>query len=142
MQLANKDGTVNSNYGYLANIEKWHGKSQFAWCIDKLRDDINSRQALINYNQPRYKYEGNKDFVCTISQQFITRKGKLDSIVLMRSNDLIYGLTYDIVWFTGLQILLAEILDIAVGKYNHYAASLHVYQRHFKMLEDMAHRKL
>jgi thymidylate synthase len=140
--LADPNGTVNSNYGFIVNVEKWNGISQFGWCVKKLLADINTRQAIINYNMPRYKYEGNKDFVCTISQQFLFRKGKLDCITLMRSNDLIYGLTYDLLWFTELQIKLAEILNVPLGLYNHYDASLHVYERHFEMIKKIAEEKI
>ena len=140
--LADTNGTVNSNYGFLALKEKWSGKSQFEWCISRLKKDINSRQAVINYNQPRHKYEHVKDFVCTLAQQFIVRDNKLDCIVWMRSNDFIFGLTYDLPWFTYLQKVIAKELNIEIGTYTHFATSLHVYERHFKMIENIANAKI
>lgn len=137
-KLADKDGKVNSNYGFLVTQEEWHGKTQYEWCVDRLKEDIETRQAVMNYNQPRHKYEGNKDFVCTLSQSFNRQHGKLDSTVVMRSNDLIYGFTYDVIWFTTLQHLMAEEIGIETGTYYHYAISLHVYEKHFKMLRDIA----
>jgi thymidylate synthase len=137
-KLADTNGTVNSNYGFLSMVEKWSGKSQLEWCIDSLKKDRNTRQAIINYNQPRHKYEGNKDFVCTISQQFVVREDKLDTVVLMRSNDLIFGLTYDMPWFSYLLQEVSKATDIPIGNYHHYASSLHVYKKHFKMLGDIA----
>jgi len=137
-KLKDSNGTVNSNYGYLTMIQKWGGKSQLEWCIDSLNKDKYTRQAIMNYNQPIHKYEGNKDFVCTLNQSFITRDEKLDSIVLMRSNDLIYGLSYDLPWFIYLQKEVSNKTNIDIGKYHHYATSLHVYEKHFKMLEQIA----
>lgn len=139
--IANDNGTVNSNYGKLALKDIFSGKSQYAWCFEKLQEDKYTRQAIINYNQPIHKYSGNKDFVCTISQQFVVRNEKLDNIVLMRSNDLIYGLSYDIVWFNYLLTNLCKLLKIKSGKYYHYANSLHVYSKHFLMLENIAKEK-
>jgi thymidylate synthase len=133
---------VNSNYGFIVNVEKWNGISQFEWCVKRLLEDKNTRQAIINYNMPRYKYEGVKDLVCTISQQFLVRNEKLDCVTLMRSNDLIYGLTYDLPWFTNLQIKLAEIIDVPLGIYNHYDSSLHVYEQHFEMLTKIAKEQI
>lgn len=138
-RIANPDGTANSNYGWLALTEKHHGKTQYEWCVDRLREDPDSRQALINYNQPAHKYEGNKDFVCTIAQHFRIRDGHLDSVTMMRSNDLIYGLTYDLPWFTLLQRKMADELGVKLGRYHHYDQSLHVYAKHYKMLEEIAH---
>lgn len=132
-KIANHDLTANSNYGYFVNKQLINGKSQFDWCVSCFDNDINTRQALINYNQPHHKYDGNKDFVCTISQSFRFNKG-LDSTVLMRSNDLIYGFCYDVPWFTLVQKELANKLNLPIGVYKHYASSLHVYEQHFGML--------
>lgn len=133
-RIKNPDNTINSNYGYFVFKQE-----QFNWCLKRLQEDINTRQAIINYNQPIHKQEGTKDFVCTIAQQFRIKDNKLDSRVIMRSNDLIYGFSYDIPWFTYVQKELSNKLNIKVGKYIHNAMSLHVYEKHFKMLEELAY---
>ena len=131
-------GYVNSNYGYWAKHYKCNDYiTQFTWCAEELFNDYNSRRAIINYNNADHKYEGVKDFPCTISQQFYIRNGYLDSVVLMRSNDLIYGFCYDVPWFTLLQKELAKLLNIEIGHYHHYAMSMHVYERHFKMISKI-----
>jgi len=142
LKLADQNGTINSNYGFLALTEKHNGKSQYEWCIDRLRNDPDSRQAVINYNQPKHKYSFVKDFVCTVSQQFIIRDGKLDCIVYMRSNDLIFGLSYDMPWFCYLHRMIADELELPVGKYEHIAASLHVYKPYFNMVKRMSKEKI
>lgn len=136
--LVDENNTANSNYGKLALWDKYNGKSQFKWCVECLQKDQNSRQAVINYNQPIHKYKNNKDFVCTLAQQFIVNNNKLDTIVFMRSNDLIYGFSYDVPWFHYLHNFLAEILKIEVGEYRHFATSMHVYERHFDMVKNIA----
>ncbi len=140
-KLADTNGTVNSNYGFLVMKEKWAGKSQLEWCIDSLKKDPCTRQAVMNYNQPRHKYCGNKDFVCATAQQFIKRNDKLDTIVLMRSNDLIFGLSYDMPWFTSLQQRVSEETGIPLGIYYHYDTSLHVYEKHFDMVKKISEIK-
>lgn len=138
LRLADSNGTVNSNYGFLTMIEKHAGMSQFEWCVARLKKDKYTRQAIMNYNQPRHKYPKVKDFVCTISQQFIVRDEKLCSVSLMRSNDVIYGLSYDLPWFSRILFKVAKKSKLHVGNLNHYAASMHVYERHFEMLEKIA----
>lgn len=137
-KLGDSNETINSNYGFICLVEKWNGISQLQWCIHSLRKDPDTRQAVINYSQPKYKYEGNKDQICTLNQLFVKRNNKLESIVLMRSNDLIRGLTYDASWFCYLQKKISEETGISMGSYKHYAASLHVYQEHWDMLKAMA----
>jgi thymidylate synthase len=56
----------------------------------------------------------------------------------MRSNDVIFGLTYDLPWFVRLQRLAAEAVGLPVGAYSHQASSLHIYERHFEMAKQIA----
>lgn len=138
-KIANPDGSVNSNYGFFAFYQKNNGLNQYDWVVNSLKKDPDSRQAVINYNQPKHKYLNNKDFVCTLSQQFRrSNSGTLDSIVNMRSNDMIFGLTYDLPWFTYLQNRVSDDCGIGLGKYHHIAQSFHVYEKHFEMLESIA----
>ena len=141
-KICDEFGYVNSNYGYWAKHHKCNNEiTQFAWCAEQLFKDPNSRRAIINYNNPEHKYSGVKDFPCTISQQFYIRNGYLDSVVMMRSNDLIYGFCYDVPWFTLLQREMAQLLNIKKGNYYHYAMSMHVYERHFKMISKISGSK-
>jgi thymidylate synthase len=140
--ICNRDLTANSNYGYYAFFQLTNGRSQFDWCVEKLTQDLYSRQAVINFNQPIHKYPGNKDFVCTMGQQFLYRNGQLDSIVWMRSNDFIYGLTYNLPWFAYLHQMMAEKLNLPLGKYSHIASTLHVYEKHYGLLNALAAYKI
>lgn len=137
-QIADKDGFVNSNYGHIMFRQMSNGFTQWDWCYEVLKKDIHTRQAVINFNQPKHKYMGNKDFVCTLSMQFLYRNNQLDCYVNMRSNDFIYGLAYDLPWFTLKHIDMAEQLGVRLGSYYHNATSMHVYERHYPMLYDIA----
>lgn len=55
------------------------------------------------------------------------RKGKLEWTQVMRSNDLVLGLPYNLVQFTSMQEILASWLNVDVGSYNHISDSLHIY---------------
>jgi len=55
------------------------------------------------------------------------REGKLEWTQVMRSNDLVLGLPYNIVQFTSIQEILASWLGVEVGTYNHISDSLHIY---------------
>lgn len=142
-QLANDDFTINSNYGYYTFLQKTpeENQSQFDWCVKKLKEDNFTRQAIININQPMHKYNSNKDFCCTIGNHFLFRDGKLDCITWMRSNDLIFGTTYNFPWFTWVHRMVAEASGLEVGKYVHMVSSLHCYSNHFKMLKEIAGHK-
>ena len=135
--IADPDGKVNSNYGYLTH-RKFHGKSQFDWCVDRIKEDPCTRQALINFNLPEHKYERNRDFVCALQQIFRQKDGLLHQRVIFRSNDLIRGLTYDMPWFAYTWHKMAQATGYAPGVYHHFTPTMHVYTEHFDMLRKIA----
>jgi len=102
--------------------------NQIPQIIYKLKSDKDTRQAVMTiYNGNQDLFVQSKDIPCTISLQFFIRNNKLDLIVYMRSNDIIYGTTYDIQVFTLLQEFIATKLEIDVGTYYHITGSLHLY---------------
>ena len=142
--IANKDGTVNSNYGHiLFKTPTPLQRNQFEWCAESLLKDKDSRQAVVNFNSILHKYENNKDFVCTMFCQYLIRDNKLEMYTFMRSQDLILGFTYDVPFFClTQQMLLLELQhthkDLSLGAYHHQAVSLHTYQNKYAMLKDIA----
>jgi len=136
--LTNPDSNeINSNYGSLV-----FNKEQFGWVIDSLVADKNSRQAIMFFNQPKFQFEGNKDFVCTMYANFFIRDNKLNMKIQMRSNDIFYGLTFDAPFFAFLQQsihikLLETYPDLQLGQYYHFADNLHFYERHFDLAKSI-----
>lgn len=107
--------------------------SQWEFCKRLLKRDPNTRQAVIHI-KPVQMY-ATADTVCTLYLQFMLRNGKLDLHVGMRSNDLIFGTTYDVFMFTFLQELMAAELGVKVGTYYHHANNLHIYRRDFDSVQ-------
>lgn len=124
--LTDDGKTCNSAYGYLLMSEPFN---QIEQVIQILKNDKNSRRAVMNINRPDMFRGTTKDSPCTISVQYMIRNSKLHCFVNMRSNDVWLGLPYDIVFFTELQKYVAARLSVDVGFYYHNAASLHLYDR-------------
>lgn len=125
--IAESDGTVNSNYGYCI-----HDKFNFdQWDMVKnlIKNDPGTRQAVIHIKEARNVIENpTKDLNCTVSLQFLLRNNALDMITTMRSNDVWLGLPYDVFNFTCMQIQMAMELNVNIGKYYHNVGSLHLYK--------------
>lgn len=125
--------TVNSNYGYC--IKKKFGFDQYEYIKNMLKEKPESRQAVIHIKDA--SDVPSKDVNCTVCLQFFIRDDKLYMTVYMRSNDIWFGLPYDIFQFTCLQILLSMELGLELGTYTHIAGSLHLYKRDYeKALEN------
>lgn len=123
------DDGINSNSAYGHIIFEKFGFNQLEKIIELLRIDPNSRRAVININIPNKKVIETKDEPCTIALQFYIRDEKVHCTGIMRSNDVWFGLPYDIVFFTTLQKIVADRLNLKYGTYTHFATSLHMYQR-------------
>lgn len=141
--LTNPDSNeINSNYGSLV-----FNKEQFGWVIDSLVADKNSRQAIMFFNQPKFQFKENKDFVCTMYANFFIRNNALNMKVQMRSNDIFYGLTFDAPFFAfllqSIHIKLLETYpDLKLGVYYHFADNLHFYERHFGLADTIKIEKI
>lgn len=147
---ADKDGKINSNYGWC--IWSDENKNQFDHCVKRLLDDPHTREACMIYTRPSMQtdctYHGMHDFMCTYSTQVFLNEVRddinvyqLDYTVFMRSNDSVFGYTSDILWHRHVQSKMVDELNrynlnVIKGDIIWNAASLHVYERHFKFLED------
>jgi len=132
---------INSNYGSLLFGE------QLQWVVNSLKADKNTRQAIAFLNQPKYQFEGNKDFVCTMYLNFSIRRDKLDMKVQMRSNDIFYGLTFDAPFFAFVHQhvylwLKSTYPELELGVYHHYTDNIHFYERHFELAEKIVNEPL
>ena len=140
-KMITPEGTLNSNYG--AAIFKEGGLD---YVVSTLLKDPDSRRAVITILGAQHLYVHNPDVPCTSTLSFLIREGKLHSTVHMRSTDAVYGLTNDIPFFSFVQeAVLISLNDsqteakqpIELGSLILFTNSLHVYERHFDMLEKL-----
>jgi thymidylate synthase len=142
-KLTNEDGTVNSAYGNLVFKKKnEHGFTQYGWVIESLKRDKDSRQAFMHFNVPEHQFLANKDQVCTLIALFHIRDNKLNMTLNMRSNDVILGFMTDFTFFNLIhqQVYLhmkAHYPEISMGSYTHTSHSMHLYARHYELVENM-----
>lgn len=136
------DDGVNCNSAYGDIIFNRHGFNQLEKIIELLKTDKDTRRAVINLNVPNKNVIETKDEICTISLTFYIRNNKLYCSTCMRSNDFYTGLPYDVAFFTELQKLIANELNIECGSYFHHAISLHLYLRNIKDLVNCVNKPI
>lgn len=168
-KIANPDGTVNSAYGYLIWKKKSFGNAAYEnetikfdelngvknaevkeavmrtpweWAKESLIKDKDTRQAFLKFSLPEHQWMGNKDQTCTMHANFLIRENRLNLSVVMRSNDVVLGLAYDMPWFISLIYKMVDELlpyypDLEVGSYTHCAHSFHMYERNIETVNKM-----
>jgi thymidylate synthase len=122
------DDIVNSNYGW-----QWKRNNQLEKVIKLLKEDKDTRRAWITIYDAKEIETYEKDTPCTLNVGFRIIENELCMQVIMRSNDLWFGFCNDQYCFSKLQVLVAKRLNLNVGWYYHFAADLHLYNKHLKL---------
>ena len=121
-RMADKEGYVNSNYGY-----QWQRNKQLEYVIDKLKREMYTRHAAISIYDAKEHDKFDTDTPCTYAVQFTNVENRLNMCVTMRSNDLWYGFCNDQYQFSKLQEMISNRLNIESGVYYHFAHNMHLY---------------
>lgn len=122
---------------------RWVNHFQFDqvhWVINHLREEPNSRRAVIAMWDPypdTYKVDnGGRDVPCNTHIYFRINNGKLDMTVCNRSNDVVWGCYgANAVHMSYLQEFVAEALNVPVGFYHQFSNNWHIYERHWNLLK-------
>ena len=134
---ANKYGEINSNYGHLIFSEKFH--NQYLHVVEELINNPDSRRAAMIYNRPsiwlEYNEDGKNDFICTNAVTYYIRNRRLDAVVQMRSNDVVYGYKNDYACQRYVMDKISKKLGIESGFMHWQVQNLHVYERHFHLVK-------
>jgi len=131
--------TVNSCYGKRLFAEKSapQNLTQLEYVLKQLRAKPDTKKAVAIIYKERDTNSETKDNPCTMYLHFSIRDNALNATAVMRSNDVWFGLPYDVFFFTTLQqIVRAKLLDtypdLRLGTYTHIANSLHLYHRDYQ----------
>lgn len=133
--------TINSNYGYLLFHDRnTHGHTQFEHAINCLKNNPDSKKAVMTLYSKEHSYISN-DNPCTLVINLYIRNNKLHMQTIMRSNDLWFGLPYDlpflrVVHFTAKAVLKRTYPLLELGTYIHQVLNLHIYERDLKKFEE------
>jgi thymidylate synthase len=136
-RIKNPDGTVNSAYGWHFFRPQGGSLTQWQRCFELLRDDPDTRQAIMTVYGPEHMWQGNPDVPCTLSFAFQRIADTLNGYSVMRSNDVWYGLPYDAPFFASLVRNMAALLDLRPGLMTHYSLNLHAYEKNLPGLAKM-----
>lgn len=138
LNLATKDGKVNSAYGERLFSEASGHRLDYA--IDELVKNRESKNSLVMMRDVRDQNPELKDRCCTIALHFYIRGNKLNMRTIMRSSDIWLGLPYDVFAFTRImQMALYRYnkctgSNVELGTYFHQMLNVHAYPKNYAKL--------
>lgn len=115
------------------------GVNQLAFVVEELKRNPHSRRAVITIRSAR-DIDVNAEPACLQHIQFFIRNGRLDMMVMFRSNDAVKATFMNAFALIKLQEEVAFELGVPVGTYTHRANSFHVYERDFELLHSYVKR--
>jgi len=137
------DGILDFVIGKADNLWEYTYHQRFAWQLDfvlgELRREPFSRRAIMSTRDFAVD-STNSHPACLQSIQYFLRGGRLDCMVLFRSNDLPEAFYMNAFALIRLQEQVAEALGAQVGTYTHRSNSMHVYEKNFALLDGYVAR--
>lgn len=136
-----KDGTIPAAYGY--RWRKTFAKDQLFEVIKMLKLDPSSRHGVVitwDPNDDGFLGTTKKNVPCPYTFTLNIIGGRLHMHNIIRSNDSILGLPFDVFGFALLQCMIAQEVGVRPGIYTHSVSNCHIYDNHYFAAFEMLKR--
>lgn len=141
-EWADEDGSIGKAYGYqLAKKYKFkQGEmdqvDNVLWC---LKNDRYSRRILTNIYNFDDLSEMNLE-PCAYSMTFNVKGDTLNAILNQRSQDILAANNWNVVQYSVLLMMLAQVSGLKAGELVHVISDAHIYDRHIDIVKELIAR--
>ena len=141
-EWADKKGTIGKAYGYQLGI-KYKFKQGIMNQVDnvlwQLRNQPYSRRILTNIFNFQDLHEMELE-PCAYSMTFNVTEDKLNGILNQRSQDVLMANNWNVVQYSVLIHMFAQVSGLKAGELVHVIADAHIYDRHIPIVKEMIKR--
>ncbi|MGL4790324.1 MAG: thymidylate synthase [Anaerotignaceae bacterium] len=138
-----EDGTIGKAYGYQLGVKHKYKEGMFDQ-VDRVLFDLKnnpySRRIMTNIYTFEDLHEMNL-YPCAYSLTFNVVDGKLNAILNQRSQDTLMANNWNVVQYSVLIHMLAQVSNLEVGELVHVISDMHIYDRHIDMVKELINRK-
>ncbi|MBU9737960.1 thymidylate synthase [Diplocloster agilis] len=145
---ADEEGSIGKAYGYQMQVKHQYREGlmdQVDRVIYDLKHNPYSRRIMTNLYVHQDLHEMNL-YPCAYSMTFnVTKeknsdKLKLNAILNQRSQDILTANNWNVVQYSVLVYMLAQVCDMVPGELVHVIADAHIYDRHIPLVEELITR--
>lgn len=140
---ADETGSIGKAYGYQLGIKHKYKEGmmdQVDRVIYDLKNNPYSRRIMTNIYNFADLNEMNL-YPCAYSMTFNVTDGRLNAILNQRSQDILAANNWNVVQYSVLVHMLAQVCDLQVGELVHVIADAHIYDRHIPIVKELITRK-
>ncbi|HCT63975.1 MAG TPA: thymidylate synthase [Lachnospiraceae bacterium] len=137
------DGTIGKAYGYQLGVKHKYKEGEFDQ-VDRVLFDLKnnpySRRIMTNI----YTFSDLHDmnlYPCAYSMTFNVVDGRLNAILNQRSQDTLMANNWNVVQYSVLIHMLAQVSNLQVGELVHVISDMHIYNRHIEMVKKLIERE-
>ena len=138
-----EDGTIGKAYGYQLGIKHQYKEGMFDQ-VDRVLYDLKnnpySRRIMTNIYNFEDLHEMNL-YPCAYSMTFNVVDGKLNAILNQRSQDTLAANNWNVVQYSVLVHMFAQVNGLEVGELVHVIADMHIYDRHIPIIKKLIERE-
>ncbi|MBP5308671.1 MAG: thymidylate synthase [Clostridia bacterium] len=136
---ADESGSIGKAYGYQLGVKHKYKEGEFDQ-VDRVLFDLKnnpaSRRILTNIYTFADLHEMHL-YPCAYSMTFNVSGKTLNGILNQRSNDMVVANNWNVVQYSVLLIMMAQVSGLEAGELVHVIADAHIYDRHIPTLEKM-----
>jgi len=148
-------GDMGKGYGY--QWRHWEGVNpdymaepletdQIAQLLDGIKKDPYGRRHIVTGWNPGQLHEMalppcHMLHMYSVEGDFTVNEGKLNNCFVMRSNDVPFGLPFNIASYALINHIFAKHLGLIPGELVYFGWDVHIYQNQMKMVEEILERK-
>lgn len=108
--------------------------------IYDLKNNPGSRRIMTNIYNFEDLHEMNL-YPCAYSMTFNVVDGKLNAILNQRSQDTLAANNWNVVQYSVLMHMLAQVSGLKVGELVHVISDMHIYDRHIPLIKELIARE-
>lgn len=136
---ADKDGSIGKAYGYQLAKKSIYKEGEFDQ-VDRVLYDLKhnpqSRRIMTNIYNFEDLHEMNL-YPCAYSMTFNVSGDTLNGILNQRSNDMLTANNWNVLQYSLLLMMFAQVSGLKVGKLVHVIADAHIYDRHIDIVKEV-----
>ncbi|MDD2495780.1 MAG: thymidylate synthase, partial [Tissierellia bacterium] len=136
---ADESGSIGKAYGYQLGIKHKYKEGEFDQVdrvIYDLKNNPASRRILTNIYNFKDLHEMNL-YPCAYSMTFNVSGNRLNAILNQRSQDMLAANNWNVVQYSILVHMMAQISGLVAGELVHVIADAHIYDRHIPIIEKI-----
>lgn len=141
-EWADENGSIGKAYGYQLGVKYTFAQGEMDQVdnvIWQLKNTPYSRRIMTNiYNFGDLMEMGLEP--CAYSMTFNVTGNKLNAILNQRSQDILTANNWNVVQYSVLVHMLAQVCGLIPGELVHVIADAHIYDRHVPLIKEMIQR--